>query len=141
MKERKTERKSKRLAPGDIPSIASIFFIANSTSRRDAASCTRAPGTINDSYGIPSGAHGRIAINDSDKMNRVGGAASRTTRCLLARIAGATTYYANASVSLRRKHVKSLVSRRNARSKNHKSAIKPAKRNVPWTRYWPKERC
>jgi len=47
--------KSKRLASGDIPSIASIFFIANSTSRRDAGRSTR--GTINDSYGIPSGAN------------------------------------------------------------------------------------
>ena len=73
--EDRTKWKSKRLASGDIPSIASIFFIANSTSRRDAAHSTRAaPGTINDSYGIPSGANAYarkdLAINDSDKMNR-----------------------------------------------------------------------
>lgn len=41
----RAEWRSKRLASSDIPSIASIFFIANSTGRRDAARSahTRAP--------------------------------------------------------------------------------------------------
>lgn len=68
MKEKdRAEWKSKRLASSDIPSIASIFFIANSTSRRDAAHSTRAPGTINDSSGIPSGANAHARKADRDK--------------------------------------------------------------------------